>query len=193
MDYSADARALQTRFDAERLADATARLAHPRLTDGDRAVLARADMFFLATVDGQGRPTCSYKGGEPGFLHPLDDATLAFPSYDGNGMFLSLGNVSATGEVGLLLIDFERQSRMRIHGTASLHPPDPKFPEAQLMVHVAIREVFPNCGRYIHRYTLAERSAFVPKPGVKTPVPKWKRADWAKDALPAHDPAREPE
>jgi hypothetical protein len=53
--------------------------------------------------------------------------------------------------------------------------------------------VFPNCPRYIHRYQLVERSKFVPRVDAHTPVPDWKRADWARDALPDHDPARLPE
>jgi len=44
--------------------------------------------------------------------------------------------------------------------------------------------VFPNCPRYIHRYELVERSRFVPRPEQPTPVPDWKRADWAADVLP---------
>jgi uncharacterized protein len=195
IDYSDRARALQQRFDTERIAERTGALAHALLTTGDREVIARADMFFLATVDAEGRPTCSYKGGEPGFLHVLDDSTLAFPNYDGNGMYLSMGNLAPAGEVGLLLVDFERQSRMRIHGTATVDLQDPlaaRWPEAQLVVRVKVREVFPNCGRYVHRYKLEERSRFVPKSGERTPVPAWKRAEWAKDALPKDDPANDP-
>jgi hypothetical protein len=52
--------------------------------------------------------------------------------------------------------------------------------------------VFPNCPRYIHRYEQVRRSSFVPRRGQVTPVPDWKRADWACDYLPAGDPAREP-
>jgi hypothetical protein len=51
--------------------------------------------------------------------------------------------------------------------------------------------VFPNCPRYIHRYELVERSRFVPRPRQKTPVPDWKRTDWAADVLPEGDPARD--
>ena len=195
MDYSAGARALQQRFDTERLAERTGALAHQTLTANEREVLARADMFFLATVDAEGRPTCSYKGGLPGFVHVLDDRTLAFPSYDGNGMYLSMGNLAPAGEIAMLLIDFERQTRMRIHGTGVVDFADPllpRWPEAQLVVRVTVREVFPNCGRYIHRYKLEERSRFVPQDGACTPVPAWKQAEWAKDALPKDDPAIDP-
>ena len=78
-------------------------------------------MFFFATADADGWPECSYKGGVPGFVRVLDAQTLAFPSYDGNGMFRSLGNVmTSTRRVGLLFIDFERPRRLRVQGQATL-------------------------------------------------------------------------
>jgi hypothetical protein len=125
----------------------------------------------------------------------LDPRTLAFPSCDGNGMFLSLGAVMETGEVGLLFIDFDGQSRVRVNGTASIDPDDPlrpTWPEADLVVRVAVRAVFPNCARYIHRYTLVERSRFVPRTSCTTPVPSWKRSAWAEDVVPDGDPSRDP-
>ena len=152
-------------------------------------------MFFLATADAEGRPTCSYKGGEPGFVRVLDTRTLAFPNYDGNGMYLSAGNILVHPDVGMLFIDFERGHRMRLDGTASIDPADPlagDYPEAQFVVRVRARAVYPNCPRYIHRYTLVRRSRFVPRPECATPVPEWKRSDWAADVLPEHDPARDP-
>jgi uncharacterized protein len=107
-------------------------------------------------------------------------------------MYLSMGNAKSTGKVGLLFIDFEHQSRMRVQGTATLHEKDPlmkEFPEAQFIVRVAVDKVFPNCPRYIHHYKLEERSTFVPRKGCETPVPGWKRAPWARDALAKNDPA----
>jgi predicted pyridoxine 5'-phosphate oxidase superfamily flavin-nucleotide-binding protein len=150
-------------------------------------------MLFLATADAQGRPNCSYKGGDPGFVRVLDETTIAFPSYDGNGMFLSLGNTRVNPHVGLLFIDFDSPKRLRLNGEASIEPADavaPGFHEAQLVVRVRVRELFPNCPRYIHKQQVVERSRFVPREGVATPVPGWKRFDWAKDVLPAGDPAR---
>jgi len=123
----------------------------------------------------------------------LDERTLAFPGYDGNGMFLSLGNALVNPEVGLLFISLERQRRLRLQGTASVDTRDPMlpdWPEALCVVRVRVREVFPNCPRYIHHYELVERSRFVPRPERETPVPDWKRADWAADVLPEGDRAR---
>jgi hypothetical protein len=192
--YSPASRSLQDRFDTRRLADRLAEVkVHDRFTADDQAFIQRLDMFFLATVDATGQPTCSYKGGDPGFVTIVDEQTLAFPNYDGNGMYLSMGNVAATSAVGLLFIDFERQRRMRVEGTAQIMHEDPllaRYPEAQFMVQVTARQIYPNCPRYIHKYQLVERSAFVPHSAEPTPIPAWKQSDWAADVLPAHDRAR---
>ena len=66
------------------------------------------------------------------------------------------------------------------------------YPEAQFLVRVRARTVYPNCPRYIHRYELVRRSRFVPREDCLAPVPEWKRSDWALDALPEGDPARDP-
>jgi uncharacterized protein len=193
--YPRGARTLQDHFDERRLADRVAHLVHDRFTEADRTFIERLDMFFLATVDEEGRPNCSYKGGAPGFVHVVDEQTLAFPSYDGNGMFLSMGNLATTHHVGMLFIDFIGQSRIRVNGDATIDLADPllpEWPEADLVVRVRVREIFPNCPRYIHKMQLVERSRFVPKDGAETPAPAWKRNDWAKDVLPEGDPANDP-
>jgi len=196
MEYTAQQRGLQDRFDTPRIADRLNELlVHDRIDEGDKAFIESRDMMFLATVDADGQPTCSYKGGDPGFVRVLSESTLAFPSYDGNGMFLTLGNLDATANVGLLFLDFEHPSRLRVHGVASVSADDPLLPEwtgAQLVVRVQVTEVFPNCPRYLHHMQLVERSRFVPHDDVPTPVPDWKRAEWATDALPEGDPARTP-
>lgn len=194
--YHEGSRELQDRFDTRRIADRIDQLlVHDTVQPHDAAFISQLDMFFLATADEQGRPNCSYKGGEPGFVRVVDEHTLAFPNYDGNGMYLSLGNVNRNPEVGMLFIDFERGHRMRVNGTASIELDDellPEWPGAQFVVRVRVREVFPNCPRYIHRYQLVRRSSFVPRADRETPVPGWKRANWAVDALPADDPACDP-
>jgi predicted pyridoxine 5'-phosphate oxidase superfamily flavin-nucleotide-binding protein len=192
--YSDSSRQLQDRFDTRRLAD---RL-HERfiqrgfIDEKDRAFIEHRDMFFLATADAEGRPQCSYKGGDPGFVKVLDATTLAFPNYDGNGMYLSMGNLLANPEVGMLFIDFTGNPprRLRINGTASIDECDPLvdlWDQPQFVVRVQAREVFPNCPRYIHRMQLVERSEFVPREGCEPPVPQWKRTEWARDVLPSRD------
>jgi uncharacterized protein len=193
--YHTGSRQLQDRFDTRRLADRIDdRLLRSVIGDEERAYIERMDMFFLATADAAGRPQCSYKGGDPGFVRVLDERTLAFPDYDGNGMFLSLGNLALNPHVGLLFIDFHgrRRSRLRVNGIASVDERDPllgAYPGARLVVRVRATHVFPNCARYIHRLELVERSRFVPRADREPPVPDWKRAEWACDVLPAGDPA----
>ena len=188
--YHEGARELQDRFDTRRLADRLEEVkVHAATTPDDRAFIERMDMLFLATADREGRPQCSYKGGDPGFVSVVDEHTLAFPGYDGNGMYLSAGNVRVNPHVGLLFVDFGGRPprRLRVGGTASIDPADPliaRYPGAQFVIRVQVREVFPNCPRYIHRMEPAERSPYVPRPGQEAPTPEWKRADWARDVLP---------
>lgn len=194
--YNEASRKLQDRFDTRRLADRIEeRIVREEIDADDRAFIEARDMFFIATTDEDGKPQCSYKGGDPGFVRVLDEHTIAFPAYDGNGMYLTTGNLLATGNVGLLFIDFEGRKRLRLNGVASVDDADPllrEYPEAQLIVRVRATEVFPNCPRYIHEYKLVKHSRFVPKTDCETPVPKWKQSDWAHDVLPDNDPAQDP-
>jgi len=197
--YHAGARHLQDRFDTRRLADRLDErlLQRAEIDDADRAFIERMDMFFLATADADGQPQCSYKGGDPGFVRVLDATTIAFPNYDGNGMYLSMGNLVVNPHVGLLFVDFtaQRPSRLRLNGVASVDDDDPlvaSYPGAQFIVRVRATQVFPNCPRYIHRMELVERSRYVPQADREPPVPNWKRAEWACDVLPAGDPALKP-
>ena len=134
-------------------------------TPEDRALIERARMFFLATANAQGQPDCSYKGGLPGFVRVVDDRTLAFPDYNGNGMYRSLGNVLVNPRVGLLFIDFEHPQRLRINGEATVHDTDPllaEFEGAQLIVRVRATRIFPNCPRYVHEMRLVKHSVYAP-------------------------------
>jgi uncharacterized protein len=194
--YHDASRRLQDRFDTRRIAD---RLEEKTVRDvideHDRAFIEARDMFFIATADAEGKPQSSYKGGFPGFVRVLDERTIAFPNYDGNGMYLTMGNLVVNPQVGLLFIDFEGRKRMRLNGIASVEENDPllaEYPEAQFIVRVRATEVFPNCPRYIHEYKLVQRSRFVPKADCETPVPGWKTREWAHDALPENDPAYDP-
>jgi predicted pyridoxine 5'-phosphate oxidase superfamily flavin-nucleotide-binding protein len=194
--YHSGHRQVQDDHDTRRLADRIdERIVRETVDEDDRAFIERCDMVFVATADADGRPQCSYKGGDPGFVRVLDERTLAFPNYDGNGMYLTAGNVLVNPHIGLLFIDFEARKRLRLNGLASHTADDPllaEYPEAQFLTRVAVREVFPNCPRYIHHYRLVERSRFVPKEACATPVPAWKTREWSSDVLPADDPAYRP-
>ena len=189
--YHAGSRELQDRFDTRRLADRLTEVTvRDHVNDADRAFIEARDMFFLATADTEGRPTCSYKGGDPGFVTVLDEHTVAWPNYDGNGMYLSLGNALVNPHVGLLFIDFEGQRGCgwRARRASTTRSALARCRRSSSCA-CAVTRVFPNCPRYIHRMELVERSAFVPRAGEETPVPAWKRNEWARDVLPAGDPA----
>lgn len=193
MEYRESHRRLQDEHDSRRLADRLAGVAGDDVS-GYRDWIEARDMFFLATADADGRPQCSYKGGDPGFVRVVDDATVAFPVYDGNGMFLSVGNITENPSVGLLFVDFADGTRLRLNGDAAVDPDDPLLPDlpgALHVVRVRAREVFPNCRRYVHTQVGAQPSAFVPREGEPVPVPDWKREPWFEGTLPADDPAHD--
>jgi uncharacterized protein len=195
--FNDDHRYWQDKFDSRRIANRIDELLVSETIDAHaKAFIESRDMFFLATCDAEGHPQCSYKGGERGFVRVVDDRTLAFPVYDGNGMFLSLGNIRQQAHVGLLFVDFEQPNRLRLNGVARIDEDDPlvaTFPGATLVVRVTATAVFPNCNRYIHRMHLVERSPFVPHAHVDPPIPDWKRMQWAQEHLPEGDPARDAE
>jgi len=187
--YSPQHRVLQQVFDTSRLADRVVELVvRPTISDDTKAFIESRDMFFLASVDHRGYPTCSFKGGVPGFVRVLDPTTLAFPSYNGNGMFLSIGNIDRNHKVGLLFIDFETPHRVRLHGVANVDRNDPllaDFEGAELIIRVRVTETFINCPRYVHRYQRLQTSKYAPESGCeKPPPPQWKRLDAIQDALP---------
>ena len=187
-------RKLQDRFDTRRLADGVERRIVTRdITPEHAAFIESRDMFWLATIDHLGRPTVSYKGGDPGFVRVLDRNTIAFPCYDGNGMFYSMGNLLGNSNVGLLFVNFEQPHRLRVQGLATVHEDDPllaDYCEAQLIVRVAVSEIFRNCPRYVHHYQKVSRSEYVPRADTKTPFAGWKRIDDVQAELPAKDQGR---
>ena len=137
--------------------------------------------------DDRGLPTCSYKGGDPGFVRIVDEATLAFPNYDGNGKYQSMGNLLRNSNVGMLFVDFEGSQRLRIQGVARIEEDDEllgEYAEAQFIVRVDITEVYKNCPRYVHKYRFVEPSEYVPHQDRETPQPAWKSSEELKDALP---------
>jgi hypothetical protein len=192
--YGPRHRELQDRFDSRKLADGLEhRIVRPEISSEHRRFIETRDMFWLATIDHEGRPTVSYKGGDPGFVRVIDPTTIAFPCYDGNGMFYSMGNLIGNSKIGMLFVRFERPHRLRVQGNATVLEDDPllaDYFEAQMIVRVAVTEVFRNCPRYVHRYKRADRSEFVPRDGTTTPFAGWKRVDDVQKDLPARDQGR---
>ncbi|HUF97316.1 MAG TPA: pyridoxamine 5'-phosphate oxidase family protein [Ilumatobacter sp.] len=193
--YHDGQREFQDRFDTRRLADRLAEATSDTFGETLTAFVEARDMFFIATTDAEGFPDCSYKGGDPGFVQVVDDNTIVFPAFDGNGMFLTLGNMSVNPHVGLLFIDFETGNRLRVNGDASIDPDDPlaaTYQGALCVVRVRARSIFANCKRYIHRYEKVAPSPFVPRDDVDPPVPDWKLDGWFEGTLSADDPALDP-
>jgi predicted pyridoxine 5'-phosphate oxidase superfamily flavin-nucleotide-binding protein len=195
--YHRGNRAMQDQFDTRRLADRLEEvLVSETLSSSDVSFIQSLDHFFLATVTPDGVPTVGYKGGAPGFVKAVDERTLAFPNYNGNGMYMAMGNILESSMVGMLFINWQKGHRLRLQGSATIDHDDellPDYPEAQFVVRVRTTAIWPNCPRYIHRMEPVERSTFVPQEGRRTPVPSWKRSDWAIDVLPEGDPALDPE
>ena len=192
--YSDTHRNLHDEFDSRRLADTIEeRMVSSELGEREIRFITTADMFFLSTLDKRGFPTVSYKGGEPGFVKVLDPGTIAFPIYDGNGMFYSTGNIGSSAKVGLLFIDFVTPRRLRVHGTAQIGSDDPlisEYKEAQLIVRVEIEDAFLNCARYIHKFSREELSDYAPREGHDTAIPMWKHMDFAEPLLSTKDRLR---
>jgi predicted pyridoxine 5'-phosphate oxidase superfamily flavin-nucleotide-binding protein len=181
-------RRLQDQFDSRRISDRLEeKLTRQAFTEQDRAFVEGAMFFFLATADAEGKPDCSFKGGTPGFVRIIGPGELAFPDYDGNGMFKSLGNILANPAVGLLFIDMgEKPRRLRVNGQASVSRDDPlmqRFAGAQLLVRVKARAIFPNCPRYIVTPGTADASKYAPRPDYQPPEPAWKGFDDFKDYI----------
>ena len=179
-------RRFQDQFDSRRIADRLEQVtARTAFTDDDRTFIESRILFFLASADAEGRPTCNLKGGAPGFVRVAAPDELVFPDYDGNGMFLNIGNISVNPNIGLLFIDFEKPKRLRVDGTASVSRDDPLIRRtvgAQLIVRVKARAIFPNCPRYIPKMQLIEPSIYAPRDGIDPPEPGWKSFPEFKDA-----------
>jgi len=189
--FTASQRSLQDEFQSRALADRveTAVVAD-ELGDQHIQFITGRDMFFLSTVDEDGWPSCSYKGGAPGFVRVLNPGLLAFPNYDGNGMYLSLGNMEATAKVGLLFINFETPQRVRLRGTARILRSGPlkaSYPGAHSVTEVRVDKVWLNCSRYVHRMQPQALSPFLPQADGTYRIAPWKRIDDLQDALTEHD------
>jgi len=187
-------RRLQDQFDSRRISDRLEeKLTRTQFSADDTAFIENAVYFFIATADAQGRPDCSFKGGMPGFVRVTGPRELAFPDYDGNGMFKSLGNLLVNPNVGLLFIAMHgKPKRLRVNGSASVRRDDPLLAQtvgAQLIVRVAARAIFPNCPRYIPSMELIGPSDYVPRPGCLPVEPAWKGFDDFKGYVHPRQPA----
>ncbi len=177
-------RALQDRYGSRAVADRIVELVGAdALNDEFAAFIEALPFFFLATSSGA-MTDCSFKGGAPGFVRVVSPRELLFPDYDGNRMHRSLGNVAANPNVGLLFMRFGAEEgqgalylRLRVNGAATVHDDHPAmgdWPGAQRIVSVAIRQVFPNCPRYVPHMVEVAPSRHVPSADAPQPTPAWK-------------------
>ena len=189
--YGESQRALQAQFGTTRMADRIEQLAsHNEFNDDAKGFIENCEMFFLTSINDKGQPTVSYKGGDIGFVKALDSNTLIFPSYDGNGMFSSMGNIAANANIGMLFISFEMPHRIRVQGTASISQDATllaHYKEADFVVTVKLEELWQNCPRYIPKYEKVRNSRYVPSADCETPLAEWKRVDLLQDVLPPAD------
>ncbi len=192
--YGKQQRALQAQFGTTKMADRIEQLAsHTEFNDDAKGFIEHSEMFFLTTINDIGQPTVSYKGGDAGFVKVLDSNTLIFPNYDGNGMFLSMGNITGNANIGMLFISFERPHRIRVQGTASISQDAEllaHYKEADFVVTVKLVELWQNCPRYIPKMKKVRESRNVPRADCETPLAEWKRIDLFQDVLPSADLAK---
>ena len=186
--YSDSQRQLQDEFASRGLADRLAQfIIQTHFDDAAQQFVEEANFFFLSSVDANGFPTVSHKGGDPGFVKIIASNKLLFPCYDGNGMYFSAGNMAAHPQVGLLFINFENPHRVRIQGHAELiRAPETLalWPETALAVEVTVDKMWVNCPRYIQKMTPLTPAEHIPRDGVETPRPEWKSLDAIADVVP---------
>ncbi len=187
--YHDGSRRIQRRFGTERLAAHLAeRYVLTELESEHAGWVRGADTVFVATVDPRGRPECSYKGGLPGFIQVPDPRTLEIPSYDGNGMYRTVGNVAAEAWVGLLFLFPALPAKLRVNGRCEVVT-DPavlaRHTGAEAVLRVGVRQVFENCPRYLHDPGTGEHSVHCPRPDYRPPEPDWKQKDEYDGLLPS--------
>jgi hypothetical protein len=191
--FTAGQRQLQSEFETIDLADRIAEaVVSEELLDRQAEFIHSRNMFYLSTIDESGYPSCSYKGGDLGFVRVIDSGTVVFPNYDGNGMFMSMGNIQAKAKVGLLFIDFETPQRLRLRGEARCLREGPmldSYPGANLVVEISVNHVWVNCPRYVHRMQPLEQSPYLPQKDGAVSLALWKRIDILQDVLGAKDRA----
>jgi uncharacterized protein len=134
--------------------------------------IGRQEMVFVSTADGGGECDCSLRAGPPGFVHVLDEHTLAYPEYRGNGVMGSAGNISENGHIGLLFVDFfTHLVGLHVNGTAALvddavlrrewpECPEPEIPgrRARFWVRVRVEEAYIHCSKHVPRLVKTSHS-----------------------------------
>ncbi|MFC4611279.1 pyridoxamine 5'-phosphate oxidase family protein [Streptomyces maoxianensis] len=148
------------------------RQVHSGLTPSMREFIGRQNMVFLSTADATGACDSSFRAGPAGFVSVLDDRTLTYPEYRGNGVMASAGNITENPHIGLMFIDFTHHHiGLHINGTARLnrdvdqrsaypHLPLDSAPgrRADLWVHIVVEEAYVHCSKHIPHLEPAPRN-----------------------------------
>lgn len=190
--YTGGSRRLQRLFGTEQLAAHLARrYVLDQLEIAHQTWIRGADAVYVATVDSRGHPECSYKGGLPGFIQVPDSRTLEIPSYNGNGMYRTLGNAAAQAWIGLLFLFPDEPAKLRVNGVCAVLT-DPAalatHTGAEAVLRVGVREVFENCPRYLHDPAAGKYSVHCPRPDYQPPDADWKQKPEYAGLLPAPPP-----
>lgn len=143
-----------------------------RINPRMRELIGRMEMAFIATADGGGECDASFRAGPPGFVRVLDERTIAWPDYRGNGVMASAGNITENPHVGILFVDFQRDLvGLHVNGTVELMDPgelDARHPDdridivpgrrAERWIVVTVEEAYIHCSKHIPRLLPAPRS-----------------------------------
>lgn len=152
---------------------------NPRMAE----FVGRMEMAFVATSDASGECDCSLRAGPPGFIRVLDDRTVAYPEYRGNGVLASLGNISENANIGVLMVDFTTEliglhvnGHAHIVEDADLRAVRPDLPvdvergrTPERWVLIRVTEAYIHCRKHIPRLAPVERGRAW---GTDDPVPK---------------------
>ncbi len=115
-----------------------------KLSASEQQQISSADTFFIATDNPERGADVSHKGGNPGFVRILDPRRIAFPDYNGNSMFNTLGNVTVNPHCGLLFIDFDSGRTLQLTGRASIDWSPERvrtFPGAERVIDFEIAQI----------------------------------------------------
>ncbi|MFJ6854486.1 pyridoxamine 5'-phosphate oxidase family protein [Streptomyces sp. NPDC091271] len=154
----------------ERADDFYARQVHGGLTPSMREFIARQPMVFLSTADARGNCDTSFRAGPPGFVQVLDEHTLTYPEYRGNGVLASAGNITENPHIGLLFMDFsEHHIGLHVNGAAHLRAatepqshdrtltPTGAGRTPQMWIHITVHEAYIHCSKHIPHLQAAPR------------------------------------
>lgn len=128
-----------------------------------RAFIARMEMVSIATADARGHCDCSFRAGAPGFVRVLDEQTLAYPEYRGNGVLASVGNLLENPHIGMVFLDyFQTTVGLHVNGTAQVldpreiaafpqlapEPPD-AGPPPKAWILIRVEEAYIHCSKHV--------------------------------------------